>query len=88
MTQASEIAATIGTNEADPPRYARIDPWSDQMGKNSQVGALGQVRIYTSPGRQPGPDNRDFCPRHGRRYVIKSGTNRCPVGRKHGTNCR
>lgn len=28
-----------------------------------------------------------FCPRHGSRYVLRRGTNRCPVGRKRKVNC-
>lgn len=35
-----------------------------------------------------GKPNDDRCPRHGSDYVIKKGTNRCPIGRKKGQNCR
>ncbi len=29
-----------------------------------------------------------FCPRHGSRYVLRRGTNRCPMGRKRQVNCQ
>jgi len=40
--------------------------------------------------RYLGGDHGDqpACPKHGPRFQIRPGTNRCPLGRKRKVNCR
>lgn len=70
----------IQDDPADPREVGTLtDPWIRERSEKGQRLRMDGVRLG-----EAAPE----CPRHGPRYAVRRGTNRCPLGRKRGVNCR